>query len=83
MSKLSAITRADRYACVDGCPCGWESGKGGQSLPSLSGAARKAAPYTIYCRCDGQIRKVAHKADYTGLVPKWCPRLEENGGKKA
>lgn len=77
------MTRADRYACVDGCPFGWESGAGGQSLPSLSGAARKAAAYTIYCRDSGKVRKVAHKADYTGLVPKWCPRLAENGGKEA
>lgn len=50
-------------------------------MNSISGASRKAAPWTIYCRCDGQTRKVAHKADYTGLVPKFCPRLVENGGK--
>ena len=77
-----AITRADRYACTEGCPCGWESGQGGQKLNSLSGASRTAAPWTIYCSCDGQTRKVAHKADYTGLVPKWCPRLAENGGRE-
>lgn len=76
------MTRKDRYACVDGCPYGWESGKGGQKLHSLSGANCTAAAYTIYCSCDGQTRKVAHKADYTGLVPKWCPRLAENGGKR-
>ena len=76
------ITRKDRYACVEGCPYGWESGKGGQKLHSLSGASRTAAAYTIYCSCDGQTRKVAHKADYTGLVPKWCPRLAENGGRE-
>ena len=75
------MTRKDRYACTEGCPHCWESGQGGQKLNSISGASRKAAPWTIYCRCDGQTRKVAHKADYTGLVPKWCPRLAENGGK--
>lgn len=74
-----AITRADRYACLD-CPHMWESGKGGERLSSISGPSRKAASYTYYCRHTGLCRKIAHKTDYTGLVPKWCPRLAENGG---
>lgn len=39
------------------------------------GGKKKMEPYCYYCQIAG--RKIGHKASWTGLQPKWCPRLEE------
>ena len=82
MKEATRITREDRQACID-CPLALHSGEGGQRLAvTAGGKSPLAQPYTIYCTGTGRrSRKVAHLAVYTGLVPKWCPRLEENGGR--
>lgn len=32
--------------------------------------------YAFYCLATDRGKKIAGKADYTGRVPKWCPRME-------
>lgn len=32
--------------------------------------------YAFYCTASGRAKKIAGKADYTGNVPVWCPRLK-------
>ena len=29
--------------------------------------------YAFYCLATNRGKKIANKADYTGLVPRWCP----------
>lgn len=64
------MTREDRFACLD-CPYQHETGRNPVGKKMKDG-------YTHYCTKGGRIRKIAGKASYTGLVPKWCPELEEN-----
>lgn len=63
------MTRADRYACLK-CPYYHETGREPQG--------KMKSAFSHYCTKAGRIRKIAGKADWTGLVPKWCPELEEN-----
>lgn len=35
--------------------------------------------YDYYCLATEKGKKIAKGADYTGLTPKWCPRLKEAG----
>lgn len=46
--------------------------------PGSAGAGRKRVMdrYDYYCLATVKGRKIAKGADYTGLTPKWCPRLE-------
>jgi hypothetical protein len=32
--------------------------------------------FDFYCLATPNGKKIAKGADYTGLTPKWCPRLE-------
>lgn len=63
------MTRQDRYACLH-CPYGHETGREPEG--------KMKSFFSYYCTYGGRIKKIAGKADYTGLVPKWCPELEEN-----
>lgn len=78
------MTERKRYAC-DRCPAFF--GTGGDYDPEYStdrnGRRRRLASFTYYCRpTEHSCRKLAHKADYTGNQPKWCPRLQENQTKE-
>lgn len=35
--------------------------------------------FDYYCLATERGKKIAKGADYTGLTPKWCPRLKEDG----
>lgn len=37
---------------------------------------REMQQYAFYCLATKTGKKIANKADYTGNVPVWCPRLE-------
>ena len=43
-----------------------------------AGAFRAMKQYSYYCLATVKGRMIAGMADYTGKVPKWCPRLEGN-----
>lgn len=45
--------------------------------PGEAGAGRKCRMdrYDYYCLASIRGRKIARGADYTGLTPKWCPRV--------
>ena len=49
--------------------------------PGTAGESRKRVmdKYDYYCLATEKGKKIAKGADYTGLTPKWCPRLKENG----
>ena len=38
-----------------------------------AGAFRAMRQYAYYCLATPKGKMIAGKADYTGLVPKWCP----------
>lgn len=40
------------------------------------GRKRTMDRYDFYCLATPNGKKIAKGADYTGLTPKWCPRLE-------
>ena len=41
------------------------------------GKGKPMQQYAFYCTATGRAKKIAGKADYTGNVPVWCPRLKE------
>ena len=43
----------------------------------LWGKKRTMKQYAFYCLATANGKLIANQADYTGNVPKWCPRLEE------
>ena len=78
-TKLPPVTRDKRYACK-GCPFLWESWDK-DIYPYNLERQRRVNKYTFYCTKDCRLKKIAAIYDYTGLVPKWCPRLETGGGE--
>ena len=64
------------------CERGLESGRD-QRWEAPDGKGHKdLKDYSIYCVTDvghGAVypQFIAHKQDWTGLIPKWCPLLEE------
>lgn len=78
---VSKEREALRHQCTGGCPRGivtdrderWESpdGKGHKDLKD----------YAVYCLCDvngvSYPQYIGRKYEWTGLIPKWCPRLKE------
>lgn len=63
---------------------GWETAQiDGREMmlcrPGTSrGGKRVMDRYDYYCLATVKGRKITKGADYTGLTPKWCPRLEGN-----
>lgn len=41
------------------------------------GGRSEMQKYSFYCLATSRGKKIAGKADYTGNVPRWCPRLEK------
>ena len=39
---------------------------------------KKLSDYSIYCLAGARPRKIKGIADFTGLTPKWCPKLKED-----
>ena len=37
---------------------------------------KKLEPYCIYCTSKGKVRKIKNMASWTGLTPKFCPKLK-------
>lgn len=42
----------------------------------VRGQKRTMDRYDFYCLARATGKKISRGADYTGLTPKWCPRLE-------
>lgn len=42
------------------------------------GRTRRMKQFAFYCLATTMGKMIAGVADYTGNVPPWCPRLEEN-----
>jgi hypothetical protein len=61
---------------------GWEKKNiDGQELiccipREAAGAFKAMKQYGFYCLATPRGKLIANKADYTGNVPLWCPRLE-------
>lgn len=46
----------------------------------LCGKKRTMKQFAFYCLATSNGKMIAGMADYTGSVPKWCPRLEVQHG---
>lgn len=42
-----------------------------------AGAFKAMKQYAFHCLATPRGKLIANQADYTGNVPKWCPRLED------
>lgn len=80
MDKDLVLNERKHYTC-DSCPFLLATGSeyDVERVTDLNGRTRKLAPWSFYCKPAPHVcRKIAHRADYTGNQPKWCPRLEAN-----
>lgn len=78
MKKDLIMPERIRYTC-DSCPFFHGTSRDVELVLDRNGRMRGLVPFTYYCRPERHVcRKIAHKADYTGNQPKWCPRLEAN-----
>ena len=63
---MNPITREERYACT----------KCLKLVRTGRRSHEKMRDYAFYCTAGVRPRKIAYIFEYTGLVPKWCPRLD-------
>lgn len=74
LSKIAPELRMTAYGLCLECPLCREVTK-----PNEPGPNRPLEQFCYYCTHENfkRYRKKGHKATWTGLLPKWCPRLEE------
>ena len=63
--------------CVDylnGQECPWLLGVSSPNATfPVNGKVKELQQHCLYCMKTPGVRKIGHKASYTGLTPKWCP----------
>lgn len=68
----------EEYGACLKCSHFYECKEEGDQVEIVPGGAwKKLQPYCFYCMQTPKVRKIGHKANWTGRVPNWGPRRRE------
>ena len=55
------------------CEYFFESKFEDETYETADGSLKKMDQYCFYCTATPRLKKIGHKASWTGNTPKWCP----------